>query len=286
MKRTLIAASLLGVAFAAGNANAGNPTAAGSASAGARDARIRVEQYDPDRVVRIYTAVGNPTLIQFEDDERVENEPKSMIGLGDAKAWSVGPRGSNIMLKPKVKQPDTKLLVVTNKRTYAFEIKTAAKAGVQPTLIVRFNYPDTKARVARAEASKQEAIAQRLQQISGKGGNSAGAGRNRNYMKRGDEALAPSQVEDDGRFTFMRFDSTRELPVVYKLLPDGREALINFHMDSDTGTVVIHETAANFILRYGKSVMAIRNDGWNPNAPLDLAGSTLPRTLRMEKEAQ
>ena len=279
MKHTLIAASLLGVAFAAGNANAG--------SAGARDARIRVEQYDPDRVVRIYTAVGNPTLIQFEDDERVENEPKSMIGLGDAKAWSVGPRGSNIMLKPKVKQPDTKLLVVTNKRTYAFEIKTAAvKAGVQPTLIVRFNYPDTKARMAGAEASKQEAIAQRLQQISGKGGNSAGAGRNRNYMKRGDEALAPSQVEDDGRFTFMRFDSTRELPVVYKLLPDGREALINFHMDSDTGTVVIHETAANFILRYGKSVMAIRNDGWNPNAPLDLAGSTLPRTLRMEKEAQ
>jgi len=254
-------------------------------AAAARDPRIRVETYDPDQVVKIYTEVGNPTLIQFEEDERVENEPKSMVGMGDAKAWSVGPRGSNIMLKPKVKQPDTKLLVVTNKRTYAFEIKTA-KSGVQPTLIVRFNYPDTKARLARAEAGKQDAVTQRLQQISGKGGAGESRGRNRNYMKRGDEVLAPSQVEDDGRFTYMRFDSPRELPVVYKLLPDGREALTNFHMEPDTGTMVIHETAANFVLRYGKSVMAVRNDGWNPNGQLDLAGSTLPRTLRMEKEAQ
>lgn len=257
----------------------------GTAEAAARDPRIRVETYDPDQVVSIYTEVGNPTLIQFEEDERVENEPKGMVGMGDAKAWSIGPRGSNIMLKPKVKQPDTKLLIVTNKRTYAFEIKTA-KSGVQPTLIVRFNYPDTKARLARAEAGKLDAVTQRLQQIGAKGGASDSRSRNRNYMKRGDEVLAPSQVEDDGLFTYMRFDSTRELPVVYKLLPDGNESLVNFHMQSDTGTMVIHETAANFILRYGKSVMAIRNDGWNPNGPLDLAGSTLPRTLRMGKEAQ
>lgn len=259
----------------------------GTASAGSRDPRIRVEQYDPDQVVKIYTAVGNPTLIQFEEDERVENEPRSMVGMGDAKAWSVGPRGSNIMLKPKAAQPDTKMLVVTNKRTYAFEIKTAtAKSGIEPTLIVRFSYPDTKAKLAKAEASKQDAIAQRLRQIGEKSSVGARDERNRNYMKRGDEVLAPSQVEDDGRFTFMRFDSTRELPVVYKLLPDGRETLTNFHMEPDTGTMVIHETAAHFILRYGKSVMAIRNDGWNPDGPLDLTGSTLPRTLRMEKEAK
>jgi type IV secretion system protein VirB9 len=105
-------------------------------------------------------------------------------------------------------------------------------------------------------------------------------------MKRGDASLSPSHVEDDGRFTYFRFDSTRELPLVYKLLPDGREALLNFHIDPDTGTMVIHETAANFVLRYGKEVMAIRNDGWNPNGALNLTGSTLPRTVRMDKEAQ
>ncbi|WP_075790594.1 TrbG/VirB9 family P-type conjugative transfer protein [Massilia putida] len=256
-----------------------------AAMAATVDPRIHIEQYDPNRVVEIYTATNNPTLIQFEDDEQVVDTPKGMIGFGDAKAWSVGPRGSNIMLKPKVTQPDTKALVVTNKRTYAFEIMSVPKKSrIQPTLIVRFTYPDTKAKLARAEADRQDVIARRLQQTSGKDGTTRT--RNRQYMKRGDESLSPSLVEDDGRFTYFRFDSTRELPVVYKLLPDGREALTNFHMDPDTGTMVVHETASNFILRYGKAVMAIRNDGWNPDGALNLTGSTLPRTVRMDKEAQ
>ena len=249
------------------------------------DPRIRIEQYDPNHVVPIYTEIGNPTLIQFEDDERIVDTPEGMIGMGDAKAWSVGPRGSNIMLKPKAPKPDTTVLVVTNKRTYAFEIRSLVKGSkVQPTLIVRFTYPDTKAKLAKAEAARQEAVAQRLEKIAGRDGTTRI--RNDRYMKRGDESLSPSHVEDDGRFTYFRFDSTRELPLVYKLLPDGREALLNFHMDPDAGTMVIHETAANFVLRYGKEVMAIRNDGWNPNGALNLTGSTLPRTVRMDKEAQ
>lgn len=259
--------------------------APGTAATKARDPRIHVEQYDPDQVYRIYTAPNNPTLIQFEHGEYLVKTDEGMLGMGDSKAWSVGPKGSNIMLKPKAKEPDTKLLVVTNKRTYAFEIVSiSAKSRIEPTLILRFEYPDTKAAMAKAEASKQSAIAERLQQGGSKDGTTAS--RNRNYMKRGDEALAPSLAEDDGNFTYMRFDSTRELPVVYKLLPDGQEALTNGHMDSDTGTWVIHETAAQFILRYGKAVMAIRNDGWNPNGRLNTAGTTLPRTLRMEKDAQ
>jgi type IV secretion system protein VirB9 len=256
-----------------------------SATAATVDSRIHIEQYDPNRVVEIYTATGNPTLIQFEDDERIVDTPSGMIGFGDAKAWSVGPKGSNIMLKPKASQPDTKALVVTNKRTYAFEIKSVPKkSGIQPTLIVRFTYPDTKAKLAKAEADRQEVISKRLQQTAGRDGTTKI--RNRQFMKRGDESLSPSLVEDDGRFTYFRFDSTRELPVVYKLLPDGRETLTNFHMDPDTGTMVVHETAANFILRYGKAVMAIRNDGWNPDGALNLTGTTLPRTVRMDKEAQ
>jgi type IV secretion system protein VirB9 len=254
----------------------------------ARDPRIRVEQYDPDQVVNIYTQIGNPTLIQFEDDERIVNDPKGMVGMGDAKAWTVGPRGSNIMLKPRAKQPDTKLLIVTNKRTYAFEIRTATeKSKIPPTLIVRFTYPDTIAKLAKADAAKQGAISDRLQEIAVASGRvESEQQRNRNYMKRGDEALAPSQVEDDGRFTYMRFNSSRELPNVYKIGMDGKEALANFHVDPDTRTLIVHDTAAMFVLRYGQAVMAIRNDGYNPNGALNPSGSTVPRTLRLLKESQ
>ncbi len=254
----------------------------------ARDPRIRVEQYDPDQVVEIYTAVGNPTLIQFEADEEIKNTRTGMISMGDSKAWKAAPRANNIMLLPKAKLPDTKMVVVTTKRSYAFEIISAsAKNGTKPTLILRFDYPDTKARLAKAEAGKLDAVSERLQEIAKAGGKAASTqGRNRKFMKQGDEALVPSEVEDDGRFTYFRFDSTRELPLVYKVLPDGKEAQVEFHVESDTGIVVVHDTAAMFRLRYGQAVLAIRNDGYNPDALLNLTGSTVPRTLRLLKEHQ
>jgi type IV secretion system protein VirB9 len=252
-----------------------------------RDPRILVEQYDPNHVVRIYTKIGNPTLVQFEDDEQIVNTPQGMVGMGDAKAWVTKPKGSNIMLKPKAAQPDTTMLVVTTKRTYAFEIVTVpSKSRQAPTLIVRFDYPDTKAKQSKAEAAKQAVVAERLQEIAREGHGEKAAGRNRKYMKRGDEVLAPSEVEDDGRFTYMKFDSTSNLPLVYTVQPSGKEALTNFHIDPDSGTMVIHETAPLFMLRYGDSVMAIRNDGFSPKGNLNLTGSTLPRTLRLLKDAQ
>lgn len=283
MKASIIVAVLLHLACT--SVGAASPATYEPRIPGNSDPRIHIEQYDRNRVVTIYTAPGNPTLIQFEEDERIVDTPIGMIGMGDGKAWSIGPKGSNIMLKPIAKQPDTKLLVVTTKRTYAFDIRSLPdKSDIEPTLIVRFDYPDSKAKLAKAEAARKDAVSQRLAQAADKDGVSQI--RNRNYMKRGDESLAPSQVEDDGRFTYFRFDSSRELPVVYKLLPDGREALTNFHMESDTGTMVIHDTAASFILRYGKAVMAIRNDGFRPEGALNRTGSTLPRTVRMEKDAQ
>lgn len=254
-------------------------------AASGSDERIRIVPYNANQVVKIFTAVGNPTLIQFEDDETVLDSSKGMIGMGDAKAWSVGPKGSNIMLKPAAERPDTKLLVVTTKRTYAFEISSVSKkSGIEPTLIVRFDYPDSKAKAALAASQKRSAINNRLDQIAGKNGVSVS--RNANYMKQGDESLAPSAVEDDGRFTFMRFDSTRELPVVYKILPDGTETLTNFHMDSDTGTVIVHEVAGKFVLRYGNAVMAIRNDGFNPDGKLNLTGTTVPNAVRLQRGDQ
>lgn len=247
------------------------------------DDRIQTVVYDANQVVKIYTMAGNPTLIQFEDGETVLDPLKGMIGVGDAKAWSVGPRGSNVMLKPTAQKPDTKLLIVTTRRTYAFEIiSIPKKSGIDPTLIVRFDYPDTRAKAAEAAAKKQSVINERIQKIATSPNGTSS--KNKNYFERGDEVLAPSEVYDDGRFTFMVFNTSRELPVVYKVLPDGQEALTNSHIDPNTGTLVIHETAANFILRYGSSVMAIRNDGFNPTGKLNVVGTTVPNALRLNKE--
>lgn len=274
MNRRMISA--LAVALAAGQALA----------APQGDPRIRVEAYDFHRVVPIYTSVGEPTLIQFEEDERIVDTDEGLMGMGDGKAWSVGPKGRNIMLKPKSVKPDTKLLVVTTKRTYAFEIiSVPVKSGAAVTNILRFKYPDTELKVAQEAAQRAKLVNERLQKIEAAviaaGPQQA---RNRNYMKQGDEALAPSSVEDDGRFTYMRFDSSRPLPVVFKLLPDGEESMTNFHMDPQTSTVIVHDVAASFVLRYGAAVMAIRNDGFNPDGKTNVLGTSVPNAVRMQKE--
>lgn len=250
------------------------------------DPRIHIERYEFGRFVKINTKVGEPTLIQFEADERIVDDPQAAVGMGDSKAWSLGPKGSNIMLKPKVARPDTKLLVVTNKRTYAFElVSIPAKSSIPPTNIVRFEYPDTERKLAEANAEKAKVVNERLKRIDS-AIQAAGPGtpRNRNYMKQGDNELAPSMVEDDGRFTYMRFDSSRPLPVVYKKLPDGSEAITNFHVDPQTGTVIVHEVVADFVLRYGKSVLAIRNDGFTPDGKLNVLGTSEPNAVRLQKD--
>jgi type IV secretion system protein VirB9 len=279
MIRLLIATMALAVA--ANPARAETPTGARTS-----DPSIRVEEYDFHRVVPIYTAVNEPTVIQFEEDERVVDTDQGMVGMGDGNAWSIGPKGSNIMLKPKAEKPDTKMLVVTNKRTYVFKlISITPKSHEAVTNVLRFFYKDSQRMLAEAKAKKEQEAAARAQKIDAA---VAAAGpapaRNRNYMKQGDEILAPSFVEDDGRFTFMRFDSTRPLPVVFKVLPDGEEAIANFHMEPQTATVVIHEVAANFVLRYGKSVMGIRNDGYRPDGKINVLGTTVPNAIRLQKD--
>jgi type IV secretion system protein VirB9 len=263
-------------------------TAVQAIAAPVSDPRIRVERYDPARFVKIYTRVGEPTLIQFESDERIVDTPEGMIGMGDSKAWTLGPQGSNIMLKPKAIKPDTKLLVVTTKRTYAFEIiSIPAKSSTPPTNIVRFDYPDNARRLAEENARQAKLERERAQRIDAvTQANGPRRARNQNYQKQGHEALAPDLIEDDGRFTYLTYNAARPLPVVSKILPDGEEeAIANFHIEPETGVLVVHEVVPMLYVRYGKTqVMALRNDGYNPITKHNVLGTTESNAIRIQKD--
>ncbi|WP_419669820.1 TrbG/VirB9 family P-type conjugative transfer protein [Xylella fastidiosa] len=119
----------------------------------ANDPRIRTEIYNKSSVYNVHTQIGRASLIQLEDGESLEISPSSLLGIGDAEAWNLGVRGNNIVLKPTQKMPQTNVIVVTNKRTYSFELLATAKDSM-PTYILRFRYPDTEASKAAAEAKQ------------------------------------------------------------------------------------------------------------------------------------
>lgn len=105
--------------------------------------------------------------------------------------------------------------------------------------------------------------------------------RNAGYRGLGTErdrgALAPSSggrepaMWDDGHRTYLRYAGNRRVPMVYQVLPDGREGLVGQSADPDPTTrgtlVTLHGVFQNasgtgpaLRLRDGKAVLCVFND--------------------------
>ncbi|WP_323123169.1 TrbG/VirB9 family P-type conjugative transfer protein [Burkholderia alba] len=235
------------------------------------DAHLRCAIYDRNDVVRVPYRPGNAAVLQLEPGESLQG-----IGMGDAKAWTVGQKGQAIFFKPKAASAQTNFLIVTDKRRYAIQLSPAGRDEAA-TWSLSFDYPDTRAAQASAARARQDRASALLQ------GQTVGTAtpRNTNYDMRGDTILAPTAMWDDGRFTYFQFATNRDLPEFYRVMPDGAEAKVNPTMQGDVK--VIQDTANFFVLRLGKSVLGIRNNAYTPDGPLNPTGTTVPGTVRLLK---
>lgn len=240
------------------------------------DGKIRVVEYNKNQVVNINSKFGVVTLIQLEDDEIIDNDANGGLGLGDKKAWSIDVRGNHIFLKPTSKSPNTNMVVVTNKRTYAFNLR--AVANQTAGYIVRFNYPDTQAAL-ESEATRRSAAIQA--KLNGVKNTSVRALNMAGYFMRGDKALAPTKMWDDGRFTYLKYANSADLPAIYRILPDGKESLVNTHVEKDT--IVIQETAKGYMLRLGQSALEIHNAKFDPKGTFNELGTSSDEMIRLER---
>ena len=214
------------------------------------DSRVTLTKYNPEDVVRVRTKTGISTLIQLEKGEHI-SALDAGIGIGDAEAWGLDVKGNNIFLKPIAPNPDTNLLITTNKgRTYSFQLVSSQ----YPHYIVKLAYDKPK-------TSKDNKRA-----IPCSDGNM-----DFRYGKMGDDALAPQYMWDDGRFTCMKFTNNAELPVVYQVSRDGTESLVNYHIDKDT--VIVHSVSNEFRLRLDKQVLGLYSDHAMSNGYNDKATS-------------
>jgi type IV secretion system protein VirB9 len=240
------------------------------------DPHIQCARFDEDQVYRVATMPGRAVLVQLEPGEAVMDKG---AGIGDAKAWAMSTNDNWVLLKPRASQPDTNLMLVTNRRRYTLSLVSVSH-GQPATWVLKFDYPDTQARNSAAAARRQAAVA-----IALGGGQSVTGGlsaSNTAYFMRGNRELAPTAAWDDGRFTYFRYMTSRDLPKVFTILPDGSEATANFHMEGDT--IVIHETAKQFVIRYGAAVLGIRNDGYSPDGRYNTTGSSRRGTARLQRD--
>lgn len=206
------------------------------------DNRIRNIIYNPDNVTRINVAAGAATLIQFHSSEFI-NEVEGGLGLGDAEAWMVNVKGNNIWIKPTAVEPDTNLTIVTNKRTYLFNL-VSVKNRNSAYWGIRFSYPDMK-KTSKTPWTRP----------------CQGGTYNYRYFVQGEEKdkkIFPLEAWDNGTFTCFKFPIGIDLPVIFKKLPDGKEGLVNSHIENDY--IVVHEINDEYRIRLGDLVAGVKTD--------------------------
>jgi type IV secretion system protein VirB9 len=108
------------------------------------DNRIKTYVYSPNEVYLLVLHHGFQSHIEFEKNEGIET-----ITVGDSYAWKITPLGNRLFVKPLEKNIRTNMTIITNKRTYQFDIVAKEfEDGEEKDLVyvIRFQYPRKKSR--------------------------------------------------------------------------------------------------------------------------------------------
>ena len=103
------------------------------------DSRIKTYIFNQNDVFLLVLHYGFQSHIEFARNEVIET-----ITLGDSYAWKITPIGSRLFIKPMERNIRTNMTIITDKRTYQFDIVAKElESGEEKDLVyvVRFQYP-------------------------------------------------------------------------------------------------------------------------------------------------
>lgn len=245
MTRALLAAALLAAA----------PLAL-AAPARADDARLVERLYSPDEVVTIQGHTNVQATIRFEDDEHIEN-----VAIGDSQKWQVTPnrRANLLFVKPLTERAATNMTVVTDKRTYLFDL-VASPANRNPLYVLSFTYPEEPEEVQQAEAAEVEGPNPvELAAATDPYAVVDPALLNHAWGKRGDRKLLPAAIYDDGNATFLTWPAGTPLPAILIKDHKGDEGPVNYAVRGDV--IVVDGVPREIVLRSGEDSATLLNQG-------------------------
>ena len=218
---------------------------ASTTAVAATDSRIRSVAYDPEQIVRIVGKSGIQSTIEFATDEKIEN-----VAVGDSSKWQITPnrRASLLFVKPLAAHSRTNMTVVTDKRTYMFDL-VAGEASAAAVYALKFSYPNEK----KAEAPKP---AQQVATANSRPTAAAVAEKlHFDWKSTGNKALLPARVFDDGSSVYLAWDKETPLPAILTQNEDRQEGPVNYQLRGEY--IVITPVPANLVLRYGKRSAAL-----------------------------
>jgi type IV secretion system protein VirB9 len=233
------------------------------------DSRLQSVHYEADEVVTVKGRLGYQSMIEFAQGEQIEN-----VAVGDSSAWQVTPnkRANLLFLKPLMAGAKTNMTVVTDQRTYLFDLSVAS-GGSAPLYNLRFTYgpkpqqpriaypnllPDAPAAATsppqRVLPAAAPAVAQRRLNFDWKG--------------KGDKQLLPARYYDDGRSVYLQWKPGVPMPALFDRDEKGREGLLNFRLVGNF--IVVDQVPRTLVMRLGKDEAVLINR--NPPKTIRIAG--------------
>lgn len=221
----------------------------------ATDNRIRVMIYNPDDVFKFTGYYKYQTSIDLSPSEEVIT-----VSMGDTTAWQIVPSGNKIFLKPIEPNATTNMTLITNKRTYFFQLHAEEASDIEdPNLVfnLRFLYPDeenTDNTIGLNKKNEHEIDLTHPEKY------------NFQYSISGPDDIAPVKIFDDGAFTYVQFrDQNAEIPSFFAVDDKLRESMLNYRLsEANKNLVIIEHVFAKMSFRLGKKILCVYNDYLRP----------------------
>ena len=216
------------------------------------DNRITQVPYSPNEVYELTGTYGYQTTVEFEQGETIK-----IASIGDSIAWQVVPLGNRLFLKPVEKNATTNLTVVTDKRAYYFRLR--ANSSGAPIYLLRFRYGgDVPFQSSGLQSSENVRI---TSLDSGVGIDKY----NLDYEIAGDKVIGLKRVFDDGQFTYFEFEPSVDVPAIFLVDGEKKEATANVRREGKY--IVVEKVHPQYTLRLGRTVACIFNRNLKHPAP-------------------
>jgi type IV secretion system protein VirB9 len=239
------------------------------------DSRIRTLVYNPNEVYELKFHYNYQSFIEFAQDEEIE-----MISIGEAFAWRMTPAGKRLFVRPLEVAAHTNMTIITNKRTYHFDIRSGeydGKADEELVYTVRFFYPQigqplpippqlATANPAQVPVAKLMVktpfpvprVDNNLPGIIERNPESYDLNFEYNMAGKANN-ITPTKVYDNGRETFFQFaNDNLVVPSINLVDASGGEQVLPYIVRD--GYVIVQVTGRQFSLRLADGLICVYNN--------------------------
>lgn len=239
------------------------------------DTRLVQFTYDEDNTFLVLSKPKAVTHLQFATDEMLQS-----VAAGDTAQWELTPTKNrkNLFIKPKFEGIETSMTVITDKRTYQFVLRSTSDGKkwyqrvswlYSSSLVLEQDallesQPNAPLPAALPEPVAPGGIRPLQSKVNPPPVNQGGGGASTlkldslrfTYKVDGEAAFKPTQVFDDGKFTYLRMpQDVQELPALFAVIEGQEYSLVNYTVDGSY--IVAQRLLDSAVLKLGKTEVRV-----------------------------